>query len=177
MPVSPSGNLSIHLVALQYMLASTPAFQTWVGAVSAAAALPRVHLFEMDDTPDGANTADARPRALMMPGPDFVLQDAGVHEWRIRGSVLLLLEEYWDRDETADPNEAFVGFLNHVSDTIDGMKALEGTTSGMVASGACHPVLQSVGYAMTPQLADQVEQRAMGQPDLFFTILRLFTNG
>jgi hypothetical protein len=111
------GLITSSILQIARLVSESAAFQTRVGAATAAEALPKVHLFEIDDTDPEALT-EARPFALVWPADAFDMQCiAGGGNSLFKGhmQVVLVLS---DNDRVAGDRAAsaldFAGWIDAV---------------------------------------------------------------
>lgn len=92
--VVPTDMLSLPMQGLANLVADSTEFQTLVGAVDAAAALPFIHFpYGEDHDDDGDGEIDApRPRSIINPGPGFKMMNKGAQSWNAVGNLYLCFE-------------------------------------------------------------------------------------
>ena len=122
--IDPTGLLSLPFTNLQTLLANVGAFQEFVGAASASAALASIHLV--------AETPPERPFAMITYPPSAGWEGLG---WRFQNSGRLELSF----EDTVTPGlnsrDAEVTFLNDIGEIVSGMQALYDVAGFLVLSG------------------------------------------
>lgn len=115
-PVTPTGMLSAPIANLRTALSNVTAFQTWVGAVDAAAALAFIGIVER-----AASTGNF---AVIDDGDQFDVEmlDSGAG-FSDEGNLLLLFQGDVDEDDAASEESAQLTFTNAVGGILEALIA------------------------------------------------------
>lgn len=112
-------------------VAASAAFQTWVGAASAAAALARVYRDGLPKPSGGVYTAAAlaalRPYCIISTDDADLEAPASGPDWDQRGHLMLGFEQAVTTALANDPGGLGEAFENTIGDILDDMKALANT--------------------------------------------------
>lgn len=132
--VTPAGVLSLPLSRLRTLLSNVPAFQTFTGTASAAAALAKIYV---DEAPP-----DTRPMALIALNDDWswnsIGEGAGVdYGYNLHGSLLLMIEAAVTSTYAAlsQSYNAAYEFHNSAGAVWAGICALSGSGSYLAVTG------------------------------------------
>ena len=115
MPVAPANLLSLPLTYLRAQLADCPAFQSWVGAANAAAALASIHY--VSTTP----ATDTPPHAVLGFGRRVAFDRGGVgsfSQFRQDGELALDFYGAVSSLEDADEADEALTFCNAVGEIL-----------------------------------------------------------
>lgn len=157
MPVSPTGLFSAPIAETRTVLSECPAFQEWVEAANAAAAL--AHIFEF--AADAADVAALDPKnyAIVLCGDDYASGligiGSGTGTWRTRGSVGIVFEgivpeEHFDSH--ADANYWFHNYAGAFWEEL--LERFHGNTRTQWYRG--------ISLAAPPARADAAERKQYG---------------
>lgn len=138
MPVTASGIVSLPLEKLRTIIANCAAFQAWTGTADVAEATTRLHLIG-PKAEDGRKftaeeLAELRPFGVIdewrVPGRPgggaWVMDRHAQGGYTPSGKLLLTFEDAVADDDSGNPDEARLAFMNRLGDVINEMLLLGG---------------------------------------------------
>lgn len=172
---TPTGAVAYPLKILRDTLAACTEFRTWTGAGDTPAALAKIYYL---DVPIPASNADShtstqwdayRPFAVVdfEPRAGVVMQhfaNSGSRwDYRPGGVLWLHLEQTFDSDNEANPDEEFVTFMNTLGKIIRRLDSDDPTVTGLLdlAGAAGYLAIRQL-TVYGPYRADEDERPAVG---------------